>query len=127
MFCADDLSVDEDFEASPSDSGSPTDTDSDGSGGETASDASGDRDIARGGKKVLKKSGKKGKGKAADDEGTPVKKATKKKKKAKTDNDEDAMDIDEGGSEKPKREPKPKVKAKDGGEDGPVKKKLKTG
>jgi len=35
------------------------------------------------------------------------------------------MDIDEGGGEKPKPRPKPK-KAKDGEEDGPVKKKQKT-
>ena len=53
---ADGLPLDEDFEASSSDSGSPTDTKSDGSGGETASDASGDRDVVRGGKKALKKS-----------------------------------------------------------------------
>jgi len=120
---------DEDFEASGSDSGSPTDTDSEGSGGETASDASGDRDIARGGKKALKKSGKKGKAKAADGEDTPAKKTVKKKKKAKKDKDEDAMDVDESGGEKPKPKPKPKpkVKAKDAGEDGPVKKKQKTG
>ncbi|KAF9642648.1 SSrecog-domain-containing protein [Thelephora ganbajun] len=121
---------DDDFEASASDSGSPTDTDSDGSGGETASDASGDRDVARGAKKALKKSAKKGKGKAADGEDTPAKKPAKKKK-AKADKDEDAMDVDEseGEKSKPKPKPKPKVKVKAKGveEDGPVKKKQKTG
>lgn len=119
---------DEDFEASASDSGSPTDTESDGSGGETASDASGDRDVARGGKKTGKKSSKKGKGKAVDgDESSPVKKAVKKKK-AKVNKDEDAMDVDESEGGKPKPRPKPKkLKAKGGEEDGPVKKKQKTG
>jgi len=127
--CTNDLPIDEDFKASGSDSGSPTDTESDGSGGETASDASGDRDVARGGKKALKKSSKKGKGKAADGEDTPAKKVVKKKK-AKKDKGEDAMDVDESGGEKlrpkPKpKQPKPKAKAKDA-EDGPVKKKQKT-
>lgn len=131
LVCTDGLPLDEDFEASGSDSGSPTESESDGSGGETASDASGDRDIARGGKKALKKSGKKRKGKAADGEGTPAKKTSKKK--AKADKDEDAMDVDDSEGEKSKpnpklKKPKPKAKAKaKDAEDGPAKKKLKTG
>ncbi|KAI0629734.1 structure-specific recognition protein-domain-containing protein [Trametes polyzona] len=104
----DDSEEDEDFQASESDSGSPTDSDSDSEGGQTASDASGDRDFMKAAKKG------KGKGKAA----APKKKAPAKKAKG---GDSDAEDSD-GGDDKPKKaapkpKPKPKPKAKKGGDD----------
>jgi structure-specific recognition protein 1 len=117
------LIVDEDFRASGSDSGSPTDTDSDGEGGATASDASGDRDIARGGKKKVVK--KKQKAKVdGDDEGG--KKTAKKPRPKKEDDDDDAMDVDDDHpKDKPQPKPKAKAKVKEGEQDEPAKKKVK--
>ncbi|KZT09245.1 SSrecog-domain-containing protein [Laetiporus sulphureus 93-53] len=127
----DDSEDDEDFQASESDAGSPTDTDSSDEGGQTASDASGDRELAKAAK---------GKGKAPTKKKAPAKKSKsdesdadeeeeeKKSKKAAPrpkakpkKKEEDAMDIDE---ERPKPRPKPKPKMKDG-EEGPAKKKHK--
>ncbi|KAK7469064.1 FACT complex subunit [Stygiomarasmius scandens] len=125
-----DSSEDEDFQASSSDEGSPTESDSSEGGADTASDASGDRDFAKKKKKVKgkakdkengdapkKKKAKKGDGSDADDsdgeeEEKPKKKAASAKpKKKKTD---DAMDVDD---DKPKPKPKPKAKKKDDGDD----------
>ncbi|TBU31771.1 SSrecog-domain-containing protein [Dichomitus squalens] len=138
----DDSEEDEDFEASDSDSGSPTDSDSDSEGGQTASDASGDRDFLQAAKgkgkgkakaapkkKAPAKKGKANESDAEEDGDKPPKKASSKPKpkpkpKTKT-KDDDAMDVDE--DEKPKSKPKPKPKAKkDDAEEGPAKKKLKT-
>ncbi|EGN98471.1 hypothetical protein SERLA73DRAFT_109982 [Serpula lacrymans var. lacrymans S7.3] len=128
----DDSEEDEDFQASETDAGSPTDSDSSDDGGVTASDASGDRELAKGGKtkgKGKKKDGtaktgaKKAKAKAKakaadsdaeDDEEKPKKAApTKPKPKPKVKKDagsgDEAMDVDE---EKPKAKPKPKPKPK---------------
>ncbi|KAI8994226.1 structure-specific recognition protein-domain-containing protein [Trametes punicea] len=134
----DDSEEDEDFQASDSDSGSPTDTDTSDEGGQTASDASGDRDlmkVAKGKGKAKaapkkKAPAKKGKADESDadgsDEEKPKKAAPKPKPKpkpkAKKGSDDDAMDVDE---ERPKPKPKPKPKAKED-EEGPAKKKLKT-
>ncbi|KAM6494459.1 Structure-specific recognition protein (SSRP1) domain containing protein [Amanita muscaria] len=142
-----DSEVDEDFKASDSDSGSPTDNDSSDSGAETASDASGDIALTKDATKS------KGKGKAKDTDDGPKKKAVKKKLKAKgsdveddkekpakkkapkpkpkksPDVDDDAMDVDEERPKlKPKPNPKPKPKKKVDGDDTdqPPKKKVKT-
>ncbi|EMD40210.1 hypothetical protein CERSUDRAFT_112414 [Gelatoporia subvermispora B] len=126
-----DSEEDEDFQASDSDSGSPTESDESDSGAATASDASGDREFtkaAKGKAKVPKKKApakkaKKGSDEESGDEEEKPKKAAprpKPKPKKKTDAAE-PMDVDE---EKPKPKPKPKPKVKEG-EDGPAKKKLK--
>ncbi|KAF9241153.1 SSrecog-domain-containing protein [Melanogaster broomeanus] len=106
----DDSEEDDDFMASSSDAGSPTDSDdSKSDGGVTASDASGDRELAKAANKGKKKLTKK----------APDAKPKAKAKSKKQDNDD--MDVDD----KPKPKPKAKPKAK-GEEDGPAKKKLKT-
>ncbi|KAJ3552977.1 hypothetical protein NM688_g3870 [Phlebia brevispora] len=128
----DDSEEDEDFQASESDSGSPTDSSSD-EGGQTASDASGDREFTRGAKgkgkapqkKASKKKAKHGSEDSDAEEDEKPKKAAprpKPKPKPKKD-DDDAMDVDEKPKAKAKPKPKPKAKAED--EDGPAKKKLK--
>ncbi|KAJ8593786.1 SSrecog-domain-containing protein [Rhizopogon salebrosus TDB-379] len=149
-----DSEEDEDFQASSTDEGSPSESDSDTDGGVTASDASGDRELAsaaKGKKKLTKKKAKdkaagsdagddddkpkkkKAKAKAAgsdagDDENKPKKAAPKPKAKPKAKKqDDDAMDVDEE-KPKPKPKPKPKVKAsslKEGEEEEPAKKKPK--
>jgi structure-specific recognition protein 1 len=48
------IALDEDFQASESDAGSPSESDSSDGGGETASDASGDRDLANAAKSKAK-------------------------------------------------------------------------
>ncbi|PSS35373.1 hypothetical protein PHLCEN_2v1668 [Hermanssonia centrifuga] len=124
-----DSEEDEDFQASETDEGSPSDTSSD-EGGQTASDASGDREFTRGTKGKAKASKKKASAKKAkaaanesdaDDDDKPKKAAPKPKPKPKKKDTDEAMDVDE---EKPKPKPKPKPKAKEP-EDGPAKKKLK--
>ncbi|KAF7795395.1 hypothetical protein EIP86_006553 [Pleurotus ostreatoroseus] len=126
----DDSEEDEDFQASASDSGSPTDSSSD-EGGKTASDTSGDREFTRGakgkGKAPQKKQKKKAKSASeesdADEDEKPKKAAPRPKAKPKPKKDNDAMDVDE---DKPKPKPKPKPKAKaEGPEEGPAKKKQK--
>ncbi|KAF8551700.1 SSrecog-domain-containing protein [Imleria badia] len=125
----DDSEEDEDFEASSSDAGSPSESDSASDGGVTASDASGDRELAKAaknGKKKLTKKKAKAQAKGSDAEDEPKKKPAKPKAKSKPkkDDENDAMDVDE---EKPKPRPKPKPKVKEGGDnDGPAKKKQKT-
>ncbi|OSD07451.1 SSrecog-domain-containing protein [Trametes coccinea BRFM310] len=140
----DDSEEDEDFHASESDSGSPTDSDSSDEGGQTASDASGDRDLMRAAKgkgkakaapkkKAATAAAKKGKAEesdADDDEDEKPKKAAaaskpkpKPKPKAKKGSDDDAMDVDEEARPKPKPKPKPKAKED---EEGPAKKKPRT-
>ncbi|PCH39916.1 SSrecog-domain-containing protein [Wolfiporia cocos MD-104 SS10] len=122
---------DEDFQASASDSGSPTDSDSSDEGGQTASDASGDRDFmkAKGKAKAPPKKASAKKGKAEESDAEDDDKEGEKPKKAaprpkpRPKKKEDAMDVDE--AERPKPRPKPKPKAKDGDEDGPAKKKQK--
>ncbi|TRM63835.1 hypothetical protein BD626DRAFT_568456 [Schizophyllum amplum] len=94
---------DEDFQASSTDEGSPSEDETSDSGAATASDASGDRDVA----KVVKKK-KKTKKAGVDGEGK------KKAKKAK-DAGSDAEDDDDGkrkDDDKPKPKPKPKLKKK---------------
>lgn len=138
----DDSEEDEDFEASSTDAGSPSDS-SDSEGGQTASDASGDRELAvkpsKGKGKAPKKkapAAKKGKGKESDaeddDNEEKPKKSTPKpkpkpKKKKDAGGDDDAMDVDEEDKPKPKAKPKPKPKPKAKSvakeEEGPVKKK----
>ncbi|KIJ62610.1 hypothetical protein HYDPIDRAFT_30210 [Hydnomerulius pinastri MD-312] len=127
----DDSEEDEDFQASSTDEGSPTESESDSEGaGVTASDASGDRELAKaakGGKKKLTKKKPKAQADGSDAEGDEPKKkpAAKPKAKPKAKKD-DAMDVDDE-KPKPKPKPKPKVKApKEGEEDEPAKKKLKT-
>ncbi|KAA1469946.1 SSrecog-domain-containing protein [Dentipellis sp. KUC8613] len=123
----DDSEEDEDFQASSSDEGSPSDSDSDDEGGATASDASGDREFTK--PKKTKEKGKapakEGAKKKADTNGDKPKKATKPA--PKKDDDDDVMDIDEPPKPKPKPKPRPvaKSKAKEDGEDGPARKKLK--
>ncbi|KAF9807348.1 hypothetical protein IEO21_08260 [Rhodonia placenta] len=126
-----DSEEDEDFQASSSDEGSPTDDDSSDDGGRTASDASGDREMAKAAKgktktpkkKAPAKKGKADESDAEDNDDKPKKVALKPKPKPKPKNDDiDAMDVD--GDERPKPKPKPKPKAK-GDEEGPAKKKLK--
>ncbi|KIK94046.1 hypothetical protein PAXRUDRAFT_828380 [Paxillus rubicundulus Ve08.2h10] len=127
----DDSEEDEDFQASSTDAGSPTESDSESGEGVTASDASGDRELAKaakGGKKKLTKKKVKATADGSDaEEDEPKKKPTAKPKpkpKPKKD-DNDAMDVDDE-KPKPKPRPKPKLKAKEGAEDGPAKKKQKT-
>ncbi|KAF8157887.1 structure-specific recognition protein-domain-containing protein [Crassisporium funariophilum] len=128
---------DEDFKASESDAGSPSDSDSDDSGAVTASDASGDLAMT---KDAKKSKSKKSKGKAketGDDAKKPTKKKAapktsaagsdaednkskskatvskpKPKPKAKKGSDDEAMDVDVDKADKPKPRPKPKPKAK---------------
>ncbi|THH31232.1 hypothetical protein EUX98_g2940 [Antrodiella citrinella] len=143
----DESEADDDFQASSSDSGSPSDSTESDEGGKTASDASGDRDFmkknkgkgkasAKGGASTKKKTAKKDKAaneSDADDDNAdkPKKKPAPKPKpkpKAKKAGDEDAMDVDEEEKPKAKPRPKPKPKArkeKDDDEEGPAKKKLK--
>ena len=121
--------LDEDFQASSSDQGSPSESDSDSEGGVTASDASGDRELtkaAKDGKKKLTKKKAKAQAKGSDAEDAPKKKPAKPKAKSKPkkDDENDAMDVDE--DDKPKPRPKPKPKVKEGDDDGPAKKKQKT-
>ncbi|KAK0201953.1 structure-specific recognition protein-domain-containing protein [Desarmillaria ectypa] len=131
----DDSESDESFEASSSDSGSPTESDSSDGGAATASDASGDRDFKK--KKTKKKvkgtegvpkkkTAKKDGSDAEDDNEVGGKEAPKPKKKKKAD---DAMDVD-GDKPKPKPKPKPKAKPKPKKKEGeasePPKKKQKT-
>lgn len=93
---SDDSEEDEDFQASDSDSGSPTASDSSDGGAKTASDASGDRGITK----------PKGKGKA------PAKKApAKKSKKAEVSGESEDEDKPKKAAPRPK--PKPKKKASD--------------
>lgn len=128
----DDSEADEDFQASSSDQGSPTESDSDASdAGVTASDASGDRELAKGTntKKKLTKKAAKTKDVGSNDEDDKPKKSSSKSKAAPAKSKEradDAMDVDEDKPRmKPKPKPKPKVKSHDTDGDGPVKKKLK--
>ncbi|EIN12861.1 SSrecog-domain-containing protein [Punctularia strigosozonata HHB-11173 SS5] len=121
----DDSEEDEDFQASDTDAGSPTDTSDDSDGAKTASDASGDLDMAKAQKPKKKKLVKKKvksdaatKESDAEDDERPKKAAPKPKPKPKkkdTD-DQNAMYVDDD-------EPKPKSKAAD--EEGPAKKKIK--
>ncbi|OAX42151.1 SSrecog-domain-containing protein [Rhizopogon vinicolor AM-OR11-026] len=128
--------VDEDFQASSTDEGSPSESDSDDDGGVTASDASGDREMASASKGKKKLTKKKAKAKAAgseagDDEEKPKKAVPKPKAKPKVKKqDDDAMDVDEDEKPKPKPKPKPKAKLKasspkEGEEGEPAKKKPK--
>ncbi|GJE99834.1 structure-specific recognition protein-domain-containing protein [Phanerochaete sordida] len=127
-----DSEEDEDFHASESDAGSPTEESSDSEGGETASDASGDREFLGKGKGKGKASGKKASAKKskakaeesdAEDDEKPKKAAPRPKPKPKKKgSDDEAMDVDE--EEKPKPKPKPKPKAREL-DDGPAKKKQK--
>ncbi|KAL1743087.1 structure-specific recognition protein-domain-containing protein [Schizophyllum fasciatum] len=137
----DDSEDDEDFQASSTDEGSPSEAESSDSGAATASDASGDRDVA---KVVKKKKTKKaadgggGKKKKAGDDGDedagagaskPRPKAKPRAKKADDAmDDEDGMDVDDKPKPKPRPKPKPKAAKKDGDaeEDEPPKKKAKT-
>ncbi|KAH8082021.1 SSrecog-domain-containing protein [Cristinia sonorae] len=135
----DDSEEDEDFEASSSDAGSPSESDDSDEGGQTASDASGDRDFMKSkgkGKAAKKKApAKKSKGSADSDaeEDAPKKKAAPKPKpKPKAKKDDSAMDVDDDGKdkEKPKAKPRPKPtpkNRKEDDDDGPAKKKLKKG
>ncbi|KAG9315740.1 SSrecog-domain-containing protein [Chiua virens] len=124
----DDSEQDEDFQASSSDEGSPSGSDSESGGGVTASDASGDREMAKSAKTERRRSLLRKRLKPKQTQATqktsqkrnPAK--PKAKPKPKNDDENDAMDIDE--VEKPR--PKPKLKVKGGDEDGPVKKKQKT-
>ncbi|KAH0832094.1 SSrecog-domain-containing protein [Lanmaoa asiatica] len=130
----DDTEEDEDFQASSSDAGSPSESDSESGGGVTASDASGDREMAKAakkdGKKKLTKKKPKARADGSDAEDEPKKKLAKPKvkPKPKKDDENDAMDIDddEKPKPKPKPRPKPKLKVKEGNDDGPAKKKQKT-
>ncbi|KAL1752841.1 structure-specific recognition protein-domain-containing protein [Schizophyllum commune] len=100
----DDSEDDEDFQASSTDEGSPSEDESDDSGAATASDASGDRDVAKVVKKKKEKKAKKG----ADGE------APKKKKKPAAPEGSDAEDDDDKPkASKPKPKPKPKAKKAD--------------
>ncbi|KAH8825133.1 SSrecog-domain-containing protein [Flagelloscypha sp. PMI_526] len=123
----DESSEDEDFQASSSDEGSPSESDSDSDGAATASDASGDRDMVKKKKKNKDKDGspKKKKKKAAEGDDMDVDGAKKPKKK-KVKKDDNAMDVD-GDDDKPKPKPKPKPKASTSKEDPdePPKKKMK--
>ncbi|KAJ3747416.1 SSrecog-domain-containing protein [Lentinula detonsa] len=109
-----------DFQASSSDEGSPSESDSSEGGADTASDATGDRDFAKTKKKKVKgkekESGASGskpkKGDDSDDEeedGKPKKKALSKPKAKKSGDDD--MEVD--NKSKPKAKPKPKPKPKD--------------
>ncbi|KZT67257.1 SSrecog-domain-containing protein [Daedalea quercina L-15889] len=120
----------DDFQASESDSGSPTESSSDDDGARTASDASGDRDFVKGKgkakaakKKAPAKKSKAGESDAEDDKPKKVAPRPKPKPKKKSD-DADAMDIDEEPKAKPKPKPKPKPKQADDDE-GPARKKQK--
>ncbi|KAG6850334.1 hypothetical protein H0H93_014607 [Arthromyces matolae] len=148
----DESEEDEDFEASGSDSGSPSESDSSDDGGAmTASDDSGDRQIASSIKKKKVKAKEKAEGakkqatKAtaeesdAEDDKPKKKAASKPKPKKKSEDDMDvdskpkkskpkagdAMDVDGGEKPAPRPKPKPKKKAEDG-DAGPPKKKVKT-
>ncbi|KAF5389327.1 hypothetical protein D9757_003425 [Collybiopsis confluens] len=110
----------EDFEASSSDEGSPSESDSSDGGADTASDASGDRDFARKAKKkkskgkekagsTKKNAAKGGEGVDSDADDKPKKKAAPK---AKTKGSGDEMDVDD----KPKAK-KPKAAKKSRGDD----------
>ncbi|KAG6903162.1 hypothetical protein C0995_004710 [Termitomyces sp. Mi166 len=150
----DDSEDDEDFQASDSDSGSPSDSDGSEDGGAvTASDDSGDRQIMASTKKKVKGKGKetsdgpkkivkKAKAEESDAEDDKPKKKVAPKPKPKKKSD-DEMDVDEAkpkassklktkrddamdvDEERPRPKPKPKKKAEDGGETGPPKKKAK--
>ncbi|KAF9077522.1 structure-specific recognition protein-domain-containing protein [Rhodocollybia butyracea] len=111
---------DEDFQASSSDEGSPSESDSSEGGADTASDASGDRDFAKKKKKTKGKDKEKGasskkakKGEDDDEDGSgddkPKKKAAPKPKKKKS-NDE--MDVDD--KPKPKKSEEAHQKRCDG-------------
>ncbi|KAI0081628.1 SSrecog-domain-containing protein [Panus rudis PR-1116 ss-1] len=135
----DDSEDDEDFQASSSDEGSPSESSTDDEGGQTASDASGDRELTKSVKGKAKapkkkKAAKKTKGSDAeagdeDDEDKPKKAAPKPKPKPKkkdADGDAEVMDVDEEDRPKAKPKPKPKAKAKEGDdEEGPARKKQK--
>lgn len=128
-----DSEEDEDFQASSTDEGSPSESDSDSDGGVTASDASGDRELANAAKGKKKLTKKKVKGKAAgsdagDDEDKPKKKAKpkaagsdagddenkpKKKAKAKAAGSDAGDDEDKPKKTAPKPKPKPKAKKQD--------------
>jgi structure-specific recognition protein 1 len=121
--------ADEDFEASDTDEGSPSDTDSEND--EVVSDASGDADIANAGKKAVKGPKKKKKSEVADGEADGAEGSSSKKKAKKKSNaaDKDGDAEMKETSPKPKAPPKPKAKAKPAEksptEDGPAKKKQK--
>jgi structure-specific recognition protein 1 len=120
------LFIDEDFRASDSDSGSPSESSGSDDGGKTASDASGDREIGKSDKKkkkVLTK--KKPKADAGDGE-KPKKKKKAAKSKEEVDDDVEVMDVDDEEKPKPKPKPRPKAAKSADDEDGPAKKKLKT-
>ncbi|KAG1822897.1 structure-specific recognition protein-domain-containing protein [Suillus subaureus] len=129
-----DSEEDEDFQASSTDEGSPSESDSDSDGGVTASDASGDRELANAAKGKKKLTKKKVKGKAAgsdagDDEDKPKKKKAKpkaagsdagddenkpkKKAKAKAAGSDAGDDEDKPKKTAPKPKPKPKAKKQD--------------
>ncbi|PFH51256.1 hypothetical protein AMATHDRAFT_59569 [Amanita thiersii Skay4041] len=126
-----DSEEDDDFQASDSDSGSPTENDSSDSGAETASDASGDlaltknaakakgkgkakaKDAGDGGKKVVKKKAKKKASDAEDDEDEGVAKPAPSKKKAAAASTSAAA----AAAPKPKPKPKPKAKPKKASDD----------
>ncbi|KAG6916314.1 hypothetical protein DXG01_007363 [Tephrocybe rancida] len=127
----DDSEEDEDFQASASDSGSPSESDSSDDGAVTASDDSGDRHIVSSPKQKAKKSKEKEAGdgtkkvvkkkkadKAQDsdaEDGKPAKKAAPKPKPKKK--SEDDMDVDGEAQPKPKpKATKPKPKPKDAGD-----------
>jgi structure-specific recognition protein 1 len=112
------FSPDEDFQASSSDAGSPSDPDSSDSG--AVSDASGDA-VMRQKKKAPGKEGaanKVSKKQASDDDAPKPKKKAAPKKKPKA--EDDSMDVDE---ERAKTKLKPKKAAAN--EEGPPKKKVK--
>lgn len=109
----DDSEEDADFQASSTDEGSPSDSDDSSSGAETASDASGDRQIAA----VSKK--KKGTKKKAKEGGAAKDGAAPKKKKAHGDANQSDAEDDAAGDESasaPRPKPKPKAKKKDDGD-----------
>ncbi|KAG1745880.1 structure-specific recognition protein-domain-containing protein [Suillus paluster] len=128
-----DSEEDEDFQASSTDEGSPSESDSDSDGGVTASDASGDRELANAAKGKKKLTKKKAKGKtdgseAGDDEDKPKKKAKgksgggeagasedkpKKKAKGKAAGSEAGDDEEKPKKTAPKPKPKPKAKKQD--------------
>ncbi|KAI0283941.1 structure-specific recognition protein-domain-containing protein [Russula aff. rugulosa BPL654] len=139
----DDSEDDEDFQASSSDSGSPTEmSSSDSEGGATASDASGDRDmLKRGGPKKKSAKAKASSAKKGDKESPRKRKRQREKKKkpkkakavkpvskSKSGDVEDPMEVD-SESEKPPPKPRPKptpvIKAAKGDADEPAKKKQK--
>ncbi|KAJ4482278.1 SSrecog-domain-containing protein [Lentinula aciculospora] len=100
----DDSEDDEDFQASSSDEGSPSESDSSEGGADTASDASGDRDLGP-------KKKKKAKGKEKEN-GTSAAKKVKKGEHGDVDNDKN-----EDSQPKKKAAPKPKAKKKSSDDD----------